>query len=79
MDRHQARADVAKRAVRMQGRHRNIRGKLRGRASRYRNYGEAMRAFASKLKAPEIRQKLLQVADAFSRKAASMEAVAKSR
>jgi len=48
---------------------------LRGRASRYRKYGEALRAFASKLKAPEIRKKLLSVADELCQKAASLESV----
>jgi hypothetical protein len=54
----------------------SARGELRGRAARYRKYGEALRAFASRLEAPDVRSKLLLVADRFRHKAASLEAAA---
>jgi hypothetical protein len=55
----------------------DARGGSRALASWYRTYADAMRAFAVRLEAPEIRDKLLEVADRFSRKAASLDSVAR--
>jgi hypothetical protein len=79
MDKHSTYSDIAKQRVRVLGQRRDMRDELHGRATRYRNYGEALQAFASKLKAAKIRRKLLLVADEFIQKAASIESIAGSR
>ena len=55
-----------------------VRGTLAGRASRYRTYSDALRVFASRLKAPDVRRKLLRLADELVEKASSVESSART-
>ena len=60
------------------GKRNAARGGLAGRASRHKSYSNALRAFASRLKAPDIRQKLLRVADELVEKPSSVESSART-